>query len=141
MVDKEMLAAMSEMLDQKLDEKLEQLKNNVIPRLDKVEADIKYVKEEQLENNVIPRLGKLEAELENNVIPRLDKLEADMKYVRVVSLENDVIPRLKNIEGHYVAVSERYMKKAEQFDAMSDDIKVLQSVVVNHSEKLNRICV
>lgn len=120
MVDKEMLSAISDVLEEKLEEKLEPIHD----RLDRLEADMKYVKEEQLENNVIPRL---------------DRLESDMKCVRVVQLENNVIPRLDTIEAYYVDTSKRYMERTEQMDAMSSDISVLKSVVSNHSQRLNKI--
>lgn len=99
MVDQEMLAAISELLDQKLEEKLQ------------------------------PIYG------------RLDKLETDMNYVRVVQLENNVIPRLNTIEACYLDAAKKFAKKAEKIDAMSEDIKTLQIVVAEHSQKLNRISV
>ena len=120
MVDKEMLTAMSEMMDQKFDAKL----RPVYDRMDRLESNITYIKEEQLENNVIPRL---------------DRLESDMKYVRVVQLENNVIPRLNTIETCYLDTSERYMEKTEQIDAMSADVKVIQSVIEDHSQRLSKI--
>jgi len=111
MVDKEMLAAISDLLDQKLEEKLEE----------KLEA-------------------KLEEKLEP-IYDRLDKLDLDMKYVRVFQLENQIIPRLNTIEQSYLDTSVRYMEKAEQIDEMSRDIAVLKSVVEDHSERLNRLLV
>jgi len=64
MVDKEMLMAMSEMMDQKLEEKLEQkFEQKLAPiyaRLDKVESELTYVRVVQLENTVIPRLNTIE---------------------------------------------------------------------------------
>lgn len=68
MVDKEMLMAMSEMMDQKLDQKLE----------------------EKLEQKFDQKLAPIYA--------RLDKVESGLTYVRVVQLENTVIPRLNTIE-------------------------------------------
>lgn len=138
MVDREMLTAMSEMMDQKFDEKLEpvydrldkldfkveQLENNVIPRLDRFEADMKYVKEEQLENNVIPRL---------------DKAELDMRYVRVALLENKIIPQLNTVHSLYLDTSNKYHERVDQIDKMSEDVAVLKSVVSNHSTRLNKI--
>ena len=120
MVDKEMLTAMSEMMDQKFDEKLKPIHD----RLDRLETDMKYVREEQL--------GK-------NVLPRLDGLETDMKYVRVVQLENNVIPRLSTIEACYLDTSKRYMERTEQVDTMREDIEVIQSVLMDHSQKLCKI--
>lgn len=120
MVDKEMLTAMSEMMDQKFDEKLKPVHD----RLDRLETDMKYVREEQLGNNVLPRL---------------DGLEADMKYVRVVQLENNVIPRLSTIEICYLDTSKRYMERTEQVDTMREDIEVIQSVLMDHSQRLGKI--
>lgn len=96
MVDKEMLAAISEMMDAKFDQKLQP------------------------------------------VYDRLDHLESDMRVVRVVQLENEIIPQLHTITECYMDVSKRYIEKADQVDAMSENITVLQSVVANHSERLNR---
>ena len=120
MVDKEMLTAMSEMMDQKFDEKLKPVHD----RLDRLETDMKYVREEQLGNNVLPRL---------------DGLETDMKYVRVVQLENNVIPRLSTIETCYLDTSKRYMERTEQVDTMKEDIEVIQSVLMDHSQRLCKI--
>lgn len=118
MVDKEMLSAISSLLEEKLEP--------VYERLDNLEADIKYVRKEQLENNVMPRL---------------DGLEADMKFVRIVQLENNVIPRLNTIETCYLDASERYIERTEQLDVMRLDIDVLKDVVSNHSQKLKQLSV
>ena len=157
MVDREMLSAISELLDvkleQKLEEKLEQkfdeklqpiyerldgLEANVIPRLDRLETDVEdlksdmhYVRIVQLENNVIPRLNRLETDVEG--------LKKDMQYVKVVQLENNVIPRLSTIESCYLDTFERYKERTEQFDKMSSNIVVLNSVVTEHSRKLEKI--
>ncbi len=56
MVDREMLEAMSDLMDQKLDQKL----GPVFERMDKLESDMKYVRVVQLENGVIPRLNTIE---------------------------------------------------------------------------------
>ena len=147
MVDKEMLTAMSEMMDQKLDQKFDEKLKPVHDRLDRLETDMKYVREEQLGNNVLPRLDGLETDMKyvreeqlgNNVLPRLDGLEADMKYVRVVQLENNVIPRLSTIEICYLDTSKRYMERTEQVDTMREDIEVIQSVLMDHSQRLGKI--
>ena len=103
MVDKEMLAAMSEMMDQKLDQKLD---------------------------------TKLRP-----IYDRLDKLEVDMKYVRVVQLENNVILYFNTIEKCYLDASKRFVERTEQIDAMGADIKVIQGVLVDHSQRLSKILV
>lgn len=123
MVDKEMLSAISELLEEKLDQKLEE-------KLDqKLEEKLEQKLDEKLDQKLQP------------VYDRLDKLDSDMKYVRVVQLENNVIPRLNTIEACYVDTAKRYVERTEQMDAMRADIKVLQSVVLDHSQKLSRISV
>lgn len=127
MVDKEMLTAIAELLDEKLEEKLEQ----------KLEEKL----EEKLDQKLDQKLDeKLDQKLQP-VYDRLDRLESDMKYVRVVQLENHIIPRLNTIEACYVDTAKRYVERTEQIDAMCADIKVLQNVVLDHSQKLSRISV
>lgn len=56
---------LEEKLDQKFDEKLDRKFDEklqpIYERLDNLEADMKYVKVVQLENNIIPRLNTIEA--------------------------------------------------------------------------------
>lgn len=114
MVDREMLAAMSDLLDQRF-------------------ADQERRFDEKLDQKLDQKL--------NPIYDRLDRLESDMKYVRVVQLENNIIPRLNTIEACYLDASRKFAEKAEQIDTMSEDIKTLQIVVESHSRKLNRISV
>lgn len=109
MVDKEMLMAMSEMMDQKLDQKLE----------------------EKLEQKFDQRLAPIYA--------RLDKVESGLTYVRVVQLENTVIPRLNTIEQSYLDTSKRYLESTEHIEEMRSNIGVLEHTVEKHSDKLNKI--
>lgn len=111
MVDKEMLTAMSDLLDQKLDKKL----GPVYDRLDKLDENLESVNDRlnQVDENlgsVNDRLNQVDENL-GLVCGRLDKLELDMKYVRVFQLENVIIPRLNTIEQSYLDTSERYMEK------------------------------
>ncbi|MBD5496049.1 MAG: hypothetical protein HDR12_17195 [Lachnospiraceae bacterium] len=85
---------------------------------------------------------KLDQKFDEKLKPiydRLDRLESDMTYVRVVQLENNVIPRLNTIEECYLDASKRFVERTEQIDAMSADIKVIQSVLADHSRRLDKI--
>lgn len=127
MVDKEMLMAMSEMMEQKLEQILEPKLEQILDR--KLEPKLEQILDQKLDEKLEP------------VYNRLDKLESDMQYVKVVQLENNVIPRLNTIEAYYVDTAKRYQERAEQIDAMSSDIEVMKIVLEEHSEKLNRISV
>ena len=113
MVDREMLSAISELLDQKLEEKLEE-------KLD-----------QKLEQKFDQKLAPIYA--------RLDKVESELTYVRVVQLENTVIPRLNTIEQSYLDTSKRYLDSTEHIEEMSADIDVLKHTVEKHSSMLNKI--
>lgn len=161
MVDKEMLSAISDLLDEKLEEKLEEKLQPIHERLDRVEATVEYVKVEQLENGVIPRLDKLESDMEDGVIPRLDKLESDMEdgviprldkleektehlkeeliYIKVTQLENGALKLLNDIESQYLDTYKIYRERTEQIDGMALDIDVMKSTIKNHSNRLNKI--
>lgn len=127
MVDREMLSAISELLDEKLEQKLEEkLEQKFDEKLQPV-----YERLDGLEANVIPRLDRLEMDVED--------LKKDMRYVKTVQLENNVIPRLSTIESCYLDTFERYKERTEQFDKMSSNIEVLYGVVAEHSRKLEKI--
>lgn len=119
MVDREMLSAISDLLDKKLDEKLDakfdEKLGPINDRFDRIEADVEELKQ------------------------TTSKLTDDMRYVKVVLLENNVIPRLNTIESCYVETSKRYLERAEQIDTMQEDIDTLKSTVEKHSEIIQKI--
>lgn len=138
MVDKEMLSAISDLLEEKLEGMEERLEQKLE---EKLEQKLEQKLDEKLDQKLDEKLDqKLDCKLQP-IYDRLDRLESDMKYVRVVQLENNVIPRLNTIEACYVDTAKRYVERTEQIDAMSADIKVLQSVVLDHSQKLSQISV
>ena len=145
MNNNELLLALSDLLDKKLEpihnrlEKIESIiENNILPRLDRIEATIEHdilprLKKLELstENDILPRLKKLEVCTENDILPRLKKLE--------VCTENDVLPRLRTIESCYLSTYKRYEAGNDQLDAMQIDIDIMKGVLLDHSEKLQRI--
>ncbi len=135
MVDKELLTAISGLLDEKFDQRLLPMNG----RLERLEEDMKYVKF-SLEKIVVPRIDGLDSRADK-LESRLDKLENDVKYIRVVQLENNVIPRLDRLEECYLDAAKGFRERAEQIDAMAEDIRVLTNVVTEHSEKLDKLCV
>lgn len=135
MVDKELLTAISGLLDEKFDQRLLPMNG----RLERLEEDMKYVKF-SLEKIVVPRIDGLDSRADK-LESRLDKLENDVKYIRVVQLENNVIPRLDRLEECYLDAAKGFRERAEQIDAMAEDNRVLTNVVTEHSEKLDKLCV
>ena len=168
MVDREMISAISglmdEKLEQKFDEKLQPLYNrldgleaNVIPRLDSLETDVKDLKTdigglrtdvEDIKTDVEglkTDVGGLKTDVKGlkanveGLETDVNGLKGEMRYIRVVQLENNVIPRLSTIESCYLDTSRRYVDRTEQIDNMASNIEVLKSVVSEHSRKLEKI--
>lgn len=106
----ELLSAISDLMDQKLEEKLDRKLEPVICRID------------QLEDNLVPRIENIEA--------RVKCLEIDM--------ENEVIPRLSLIEECYLDTYERYQNGIDRLDQMQQDIEVIKITVTAHSEAINK---
>lgn len=137
MVDKEMLSAISELLDEKLEQKLDQKFDEKLQPV--------YGRLDSLEANVIPRLDSLETDVSglkadvSSLKTDVEGLKNDMRYVKVVQLENNVIPRLSTIESCYLDTFHRYAERTEQFDKMAADIEVLKCVASEHSRKLEEI--
>lgn len=156
MVDREMLSAISGLLDERLEQKFNEKLQPVYERLDGFEANM-IPRFERLETNVI----ELKTDVDN-LKTKVDGLETDvselktdvsglktdvgvlkadvsglkgeMQYIRVVQLENNVIPRLSTIESCYLDTFQRYVERTEQFDKMTADIGVLKSIVSEHTE-------
>lgn len=131
MVDKEMLSAISDLLDKKLEEKLEE----------KLEKKLEEKLDQKLDQKLAPiyeRLDRVEADV-SDLKQTTGKLTDDMRYVKVVLLENNVIPRLNTIESCYLETSRRYLERADQIDAMQSDIGILKNTVEKHSDILQKI--
>ena len=119
MVDKEMLAAISDLLDRKLEEKLEA----------KLEEKLEKKFEEKL-SPIYVRLDRLEKKTE--------ELSDELRYVKVVQLENNIIPRLNTIEACFMDAADRWIKRSDQIDTMQTDVDNLKITVEKHSGLLQK---
>lgn len=78
---------------------------------------------------------KLDAKLHARLIP----IENRLKRIEIDLLENNVLPRLNTIENCYTETYNRYKDKADQMQAVFDDVDLLKKVVAEHSRKLQAI--
>lgn len=83
------------------------------------------------------RVGSLETRVDS-LETRMDNVEKSCVKTNLL-LENIVIPRLQNIEDCYVSTFKRYQEKADQIDAMQEDVNLLKKVVADHSERLLKL--
>lgn len=121
MSNTELLTAISDIMDQKLEEK-------VIPQIKNLEERFDGLEE---------RFDGLEERFDG-LEERFDGLEGRVKNIEI-TLENDVVPRLSHIEQCYIDTFERYQKGIDKLDNMQRDIDVIKITVTGHSEELNKI--
>lgn len=53
--------------------------------------------------------------------------------------ENDILLRLQNIESCYTSIYRRYANGIEEMEMLKSDMEVIKRVVMEHSEKLQKI--
>lgn len=117
MADNELLLAISDMMDKKLDTRLKPMEDS----LQTVKEGLQAVKEEV-----------------QTVKEDLQSVKDEMHQIKLYQ-ENVIMPRLQNIESCYTDTFRRYQSGVVQIDTMQVDIDVMKSVIREHSDKLQKI--
>ena len=120
MTDNELLLAISNMMDTKLE--------HITKDVQEMKEDIKKVNT-RLEN-VELRVGNIEKDV-NEIKAKALNIE--------LTLENDIKPPLNNIQACYTSTYDRYKDNVEDYEAMKQDMSIVKKVVEEHSEKLNKL--
>ena len=131
MSDNELLLAISELMDKKLEAGLKPVES----KLDRMENRL-----DRMEN----RLDRMENRLDG-MENRLDGMENDLQFVKnelqgvKLFQENVILPRLNTIESCYTDTYDRYRNYVDKMDAVFVDVDLLKKVVAEHSEKLEKL--
>ena len=127
MTDNELLYAISDMMDAKLEP--------VNNRLDRLEQSYERLEQsyERLEQSY-ERLEQSYERLEQSC----ERLEQSQKKIEL-TLEINILPRLQTIEDCYLSTFERYQSGVGQIEEMQRDIDVIKTTIENHSEMLQRL--
>ena len=152
MTNEELLIAISNMMDEKLDANLTPMRNDISElktdtaaikskisvldtRVAALESDMVVVKDKvaALDTKVTALDAKVAA-LDNKVAA------LDNKVTKIqLDLESDIRPRLQNIEACYIDTYKRYLQDSERMKTAFEDIVMLKTVVADHSEKLKYV--
>lgn len=141
MSDKELLSAISDIVEAKLEpvkQDIHGLKEDVSGLKEEVgslKEDVSGLQEEV--GNIKEDVSTLQKNV-GSLTSRMDSLEKEVRRNSIL-LENEVLPRVRTIEKMYVDSSRIYMEKAAQIDSMQDDIDIMKVVIQEHSEKLEKI--
>ncbi len=138
MTDHELLLAISNIMDKKLDARLKPLENT----LQSLKEDVQQLKDDvqQLKDDVQQTksdVQQLKAEV-HQLKAEVHQFEAEMHQLKLYQ-ENVILPRLQNIESCYMDTYKRYQDGVGQIDAMQTDIDVMKSVLLEHSDRLQKI--
>lgn len=128
MTNEELLVAMSNMMDQRLDEKLEPLKK------DMSEVKERVTNIENRVTNIENRMTKIENRVTNmetqitNIKDRVTNIE--------INIENDIRPGIITLCDAYGTQFDRYSISIESHEKMKTDIEVMKSIVSRHFDLL-----
>ena len=141
------LLAISQLLDVKLKAEIQPIKNEIQSLKSDVqavrtevqavkaglEAEIQAVKD-SLEAEIQAVKVSLEAEIQAVKV----SLEAEIHQIKLFQ-ENVIMLRLNTIESCYLSTYERYKDSTEGYEALQADNAVMKAVIMEHSEKLQKL--
>ena len=157
-MDRELLSAISDMMDEKLHpiktqigelygmkEDVQGLKQDVRELredVDGLKKDVHVLKEDVhvLKEDVQVLKEDVQVLKEDVHVLQEDMQEVKGRVKKIeLTQENVILPRLQNIEECYVSTYERYQKNCDEHEEMKQDISMLKEVVEKHSLILQRI--
>lgn len=128
MTNEELLVAMSNMMDQRLDEKLEPLKKDMSEVKDRVtNIENRVTNIENRVTNIEDRVTNIETQV-TKIKNRVTNIELD--------IENDIRPGIITLCDAYGTQFDRYSISIESHEKMKTDIEVLKSIVSRHFDLL-----
>lgn len=145
MTNNELLLAISDMMDQKLDTKLKPIEDDIKSMKDDIailKTDVAILKTDV--DNLKTRVTALENDviyLKNEFALMKDESKSMRAEILDIKLfqENVILPRLNTIESCYTDTYNRYRYYNDKMQTAFDDIELLKKVVAEHSEKLKNL--
>ncbi len=123
MTNNELLLAISDLMDKKLEVNSRYLENKITENLESKIAENSKILEDKITHITLS--------IENNILPRLQSME--------LSIENNILPRLQNIESCYTDTYKRYQENNEKMELFFQDISLIKQVLTGHSERLEKL--
>lgn len=160
MSDNELLLAISEMMDTKLDAKFAPIEDSITRIEDRVSGiedrvsgiEDKVIRIEDRVSGIEDRVSGIEDKVSgiedrvsgiedrvSGIEDSVTSIESRVTRIEVDLLENNVLPRLNTIESCYTDTFNRYKDGAEHMSSVVEDVALLKKVVAEHSEKLQAI--
>ena len=142
MTNEELLVAMSNMMDQRLDEKLEPLKKDMSEVKDRVtNIEHRVTNIENRVTNIENRVTNIENRV-TNIEDRVTDMETQITNIKdrvtniELNIENDIRPGIITLCDAYGTQFDRYSISIESHEKMKTDIEVMKSIVSRHFDLL-----
>ena len=142
MTNEELLVAMSNMMDQRLDEKLEPLKKDMSEVKDRVtNIENRVTNIENRVTNIENRVTNIENRV-TNIEDRVTNMETQITNIKdrvtniEIDIENDIRPGIITLCDAYGTQFDRYSISIESHEKMKTDIEVMKSIVSRHFDLL-----
>lgn len=119
MTNDELLLAISDLMDKKLEVNSRYLENKITKTLES-------------------KMAENSRTLESKITETSKTLEDKITRI-TLSIENNILPRLQNIESCYTDTYKRYQENNEKMELFFQDINLIKQVLTGHSERLEKL--
>lgn len=116
------LLAISQILDVKLKAEIQPIKNEI----------------QTLRSELQTKLQALGSELHTELQALDSELHAEIHQIKMFQ-ENVIMPQLNTITDCYTSTFHRYKDSVEGYEALQADNEVMKNVIMEHSEKLQKL--
>ena len=128
------LLAISQMMEEMLDRKLDARLKPIEHELKVLKAEVKDLKGEV--KGLKAEVDGLKAKVDG-LKKEVDTLKTEIHQIKLFQ-ENIIMPRLNDIEACYTSTYQRYKDHADRMEQTYEDVALLKKVVASHSEMLQR---
>ncbi len=142
MTNNELLLAISDMMDKKLKSEIQAELQPLKDDISHIKGDINYMKSDinHLNNdvsNIKSDINHLNDDV-SNIKSDINHLNDDINSIKM-HLENVTDKNIQLLAENYVPAAKRYEKATAKIEAMQTDIDVIKSIILEHSDKLQKI--
>lgn len=127
MTDKELLLAISGLMDEKL--------KPIEGRLDSMQGEINSMKGQI--HSMQDEINSMKSEI-HSMQGEIHSMQDEIQNIKLFQ-ENVILPRLNTIESCYTATYKRYKNYADKMESYFADTDLLKETVAKHSEILKKI--
>ena len=152
MTNNELLLAISDMMDKKLDARLLPIETDMKDMkadMQNMKADMQHMKADMQHmqtdiqhiktdiKNIEERVTNIEERV-TNIEERVLNIEERVTNIEL-HLENETDKNIALLAENCIPAARKYEKETEKIEAMQDDIHIMKKVIKEHSKKLQNI--